>query len=409
MLSRISLHFATASLNCRNYSSFNTYIDQKPKPDDSIFVAMSSGVDSSVSAALLRQKYPKNQIIGLFMANWNTSPDGNGYCERSEADWLDVQQVANSVGIKAHRLNFEKEYWSEVFSPMIEMYSKGLTPNPDVGCNKHIKFGSLTDYIRNNMVPKGFDNWWLATGHYASARLHVPSNSVHLLRPAHLPKDQSYYLSSISPSILPHILFPLATYTKPQVRELAHQFNLPTASKPDSQGLCFVQQSSASFRKFLSEYLDPSPGPIYTSTGVQVGEHQGLWHATVGQKSGLCLPQSDPAMRGVWYVAAKDPVHNALIVVQGVDNPELYCRHVSCDRFEFLGSVDLAAEKNIRVQYRSLQDEEPVVSVKRVGDGIEVELASDRRAIAAGQYLVLYNDQGRVLGSGVITNTRKQS
>ena len=403
-------------------AGLSPYIDRTPGPGEHIYIAMSSGVDSSTAAALLKQKYPANPVSGIYMANWSST------AKCAEADWNDVQKVCDTIGISCERVNFEKEYWTEVFMPMIDMYRDGMTPNPDVGCNRHIKFGQLVKYLEkiqttenktssNHLQHSQNNKWWLATGHYARVGYHVPSNSVHLLRPKHLPKDQSYYLSSISPSVLPKILFPLADYTKPEIRDLAkHEFNLPTADKPDSQGLCFVsqEQTSSKFRDFLAEYLQPSPGEVVTQDGQVVGKHDGIWHATVGQKSGIAMPQGNPETKGVWYVQSKIPAKNQIVIVKGANNPAFYAKSVTCKNFDWLGSVDtkwlLENPEDISVQYRSLQVPEPVESLSftpEPSSQLTVNFKSPRRAIAAGQYLVMYNNEGRVLGSGVITSTEQ--
>lgn len=382
------------------------YVDRVPGPKDHVYIAMSSGVDSSTAAALLAANHPRGKVSGIYMANWSST------AKCAEADWNDVLKVCDKIGIECERVNFEREYWTDVFEPMIEMYRKGYTPNPDVGCNRYIKFGQLMKHLeakhgRNDQAAK----WWLATGHYARVAQHVQTGSVHLLRPLHLPKDQSYYLSSISASVLPRVLFPLAHYTKPQVRELAkNTFDLPTAEKPDSQGLCFVSQSHNSFREFLSEYLPPNPGNVVTDTGEIVGKHQGIWHATVGQKSGIAMPQGDPSKKGTWYVKSKDFDSNTITIVRGVNNPAFYAIAIHCQAFDWLGDVDLddlqANNSDISIQYRSLQVPEPVAGVKvEASGGLTVRFKTPRRAVAAGQYLVMYNSAGRVLGSGVIAAT----
>lgn len=383
--------------------STGTYTDQEPSLGEHIYIAMSSGVDSSTAAALLAQKYP-SRVSGIYMANWSST------AKCTEADWNDVQRVCDTIGIPCERVNFEKQYWTEVFAPMIEMYRQGLTPNPDVGCNRHIKFGELIKHLesKNKTNPS---NWWLATGHYARVARHTHSDSVHLLRPKHLPKDQSYYLSSISPAVLPRILFPLARYTKPEVRALAKdQFELPTADKPDSQGLCFVSQGQNNFRQFLAEYLPPNPGDVVTPDGTVVGKHEGIWHATVGQKSGISMPQGNPETKGTWYVQSKDFEKNQVVIVKGVNNPAFYAEGISCKSFDWLGAVDFESLQtnidSVTVQYRSLQVPEPLESISFDDtNGLSIKFKSPRRAVAAGQYLVMYNDDGRVLGSGIITST----
>lgn len=472
------------------------YVDRIPGPDDDVWIGMSSGVDSSTAAALLAEKYNKSyipsggtgRVRGIFMANWSST------AKCTEADWNDVQKVCSQIGIECERVNFEKEYWQEVFEPMIEMYKQGMTPNPDVGCNRYIKFGSLIRYLSSKYESPPEQNstttssgeqknnknkkWWLATGHYARVSWNVPTKTTHLLRPKHLPKDQSYYLSSISPNVLNHILFPLAHLTKPQVRELAkNKYDLPTADKPDSQGLCFVSQSQNTFRSFLDEYLAPNPGNIVikqqktnmdisnnknnnenllkekinnklitTTTKKIVGKHHGIWHATIGQKSGISVPQGDPETKGVWYVHSKDINKNEIVIVRGTNNPALFSESVKCDKFEWLGEIpssfsfssgsgegsDLKLNHNdLFIQYRSLQSPEPVKSIlikknelptktktitkneeeeKKNNNNynytVTIEFTTPRRAVAPGQYLVIY-DGDRVLGSGIINSTKR--
>lgn len=398
-----SKYFSTAKVPLQ-------YVDRSPSPGDHIYVAMSSGVDSSTAAALLARTYPTNVVTGVYMANWSST------AKCAEADWNDVQRVCGTIGIPCERVSFEREYWTDVFMPMIEMYREGLTPNPDVGCNRHIKFGQLMKYLGNKQQEKN-TQWWLATGHYARVGYHVSSKSIHLLRPKHLPKDQSYYLSSISPSVLPHVMFPLSGYTKPEVRDMAkNEFSLPTADKPDSQGLCFVAQeqpSATKFREFLNEYLTPSPGDVVTTEGRVVGRHEGIWHATVGQKSGISMPQGDPATKGVWYVQSKIPAKNQIVIARGANNPTFYSVGATCKSFDWLGVVDLetllANPEHVAVQYRSLQVPEPVHSITMTPgtSELKIKFKSPRRAVAAGQYLVMYNNEGRVLGSGIITATEQ--
>lgn len=383
------------SSNFKRWLSTSLYEPRGPQKGDAIYVAMSSGVDSSTVAALMAQKHGISNVRGIFMANWQST------AKCSEADWNDVQKVCSNIGIACERVNFEREYWMEVFEPMIELYRAGLTPNPDVGCNRHIKFGSLLQHLKAKHASNG-QPWWLATGHYADVQKCTTSGAMHLLRPKDLSKDQSYYLSSIDPAALNHILFPLAQYSKPEIRSIASQFQLHTAEKPDSQGLCFVSQNHNSFRKFLSEYVESTPGEVITEDGKVVGKHQGLWHATIGQRSSLSMPQGDPKYRGSWYVSGKDILNNRLIIVKGVDNPSLYSNILECSNFHWLGQKPTSTS-NLTLQYRSLMEPVQVQDLTESSAGsLRVTLQKPCRAIAPGQYLVLYNGR-QVLGSGVIT------
>ncbi|KAA8900676.1 hypothetical protein TRICI_006177 [Trichomonascus ciferrii] len=383
------------NISFKRWLSTSLYEPQRPGKDDAIYVAMSSGVDSSTVAALMAQKHGTANVRGIFMANWQST------AKCSEADWNDVQKVCAKIGIACERVNFEREYWMEVFEPMIELYKAGLTPNPDVGCNRHIKFGSLIQYLKSKHASNNRP-WWLATGHYADVQKCTATGEKHLLRPKDLSKDQSYYLSSIDPTALNHILFPLAQYSKPEIRGLASQFQLHTAEKPDSQGLCFVSQNHNSFRKFLAEYVESTPGEVVTEEGKVVGKHEGLWHATIGQRSSISMPQGDPKYRGSWYVSQKDIPNNRLIIVKGVDNPSLYSSALECSNFHWLGQKPTSSN-NLTIQYRSLMEPVPIQDLNESPtESLRVSLQEPCRAIAPGQYLVLY-DGRRVLGSGIIT------
>lgn len=368
-------------------------------PNSTIFVAMSSGVDSSTCAALLARKYP-GQVHGVYMCNWQATS------KCTEAEWNDVQNVGHHLKIPVERINFEKDYWTDVFEPMIDMYGKGLTPNPDVSCNRHIKFGAMIDYLAKRM---GTEPWKLATGHYCRVAEVGDSGHFHLMRPKYKQKDQSYYLSTIRPEALSKIIFPLSDFTKPEVREMAKTMHIPTAEKPDSQGLCFVSQDQRQFKKFLAEYLLPSSGNIVTETGKIVGEHQGLWTATIGQRSGVSMPQADPSMKGVWYVSDKHIDKNEIVIVPGKDHPSIYSVGAISNNFSWLGT-DVDFTKDIQAQYRSLQECEPV-EVKCSGPldsnqpmTVSVTFSRPRRAVAPGQSLVLYQGD-RVVGSGIIDST----
>lgn len=379
----------------------NQYLQQHPKPDDEIVIAMSSGVDSSVCAALYASVFPK--VRGIYMANWTQT----SRC--IESDWKDVQNVCKQLQIPVERVNFEKEYWHKVFVPMLEEYSKGWTPNPDVGCNQHVKFGVLYDHIESQMV--GLKNWWLVTGHYSRVLRHMETNDFHLLRALYLPKDQAYYLAKMPESVLNHILMPMGHLTKPQVREIANRFGLYTAQKPDLDGLCFVQQDTK-FRDFLGEYLEPNPGNIVTEDGKVWGQHEGLWHATIGQKSGILMPQGDEKYKGTWFVSEKNLQKNELVIVRGNNNEKLFKNQLEVENWEWFRNVPVPCAHegewilmpNLNVQFRSLQHKSNVESIKYDGKDLLVKLMKKERAMAPGQTLVLY-DNDRIIGSGVIKAT----
>lgn len=375
--------------------NFRQIIPNKEK--DEIIVAMSSGVDSLVCAALFASQNYK--VRGIYMANWSDTK------ECVEADWKDVQRVCKAINIPCERINFEKEYWIDVFEPMIEMYKKGLTPNPDVGCNKYIKFGKMIEHL-NKKMENIENNWFLVTGHYARILQNETTKEFNLLRGVHPQKDQSYYLLTIPKEILPKILLPLGHATKPEVRNIAKQLQLPTCEKPDSQGLCFVSQKG-NFRDFLNQYIRPIPGDIVTKDkGVIVGQHQGLWHGTIGQRPSISLPQGDPKYKGVWFISEKNIEKNQLIIVKGSNNKDLFKDIVSLSDWCWLvnDSTILEKFKKITCQFRSLQEEIEVSKIIYDENNMvtRVHLATPGRAVAPGQTLVLYGDTEVLLGSGVI-------
>lgn len=370
------------------------YIQPQPQLNDTIIVAMSSGVDSSVCAALYA-KYPN--VRGIYMSNWSQT----GTC--TERDWKDVKQVCQKLGIPCERVNFESDYWNNVFTPMIDKYRAGLTPNPDVGCNKHVKFGKLAQYLNDKYGEK----WWLVTGHYARV-MQNGTGEYHLLRGLSTRKDQSYYLSSIPSGILNKVIFPLGHYLKSETRDMAYQFDLHVKNKPDSQGLCFVNPNQSNFRDFLNEYIEPNPGDIVTEDGKIWGQHQGLWHATIGQKSSVSMPQGDPNYKGVWFVAEKNVTKNQLVIVRGHDNPKLYKSKVTVTDVDWVydekkvGALDPI---EVEFQHHSLSRPTKIKLWCLKSDGVvELELVDSVRALAPGQAGVFYLGN-QVLGGGVISKT----
>lgn len=382
-----------------------------PNRNDNIIIAMSSGVDSSVSAALFAEQYPNAR--GIYIQSWGksqslTDPQFEPCYER---DWKDVSRVAEHLGIPIEKVNFEKEYWLDVFEPMLETYNKGWTPNPDIGCNRFVKFGKLREYLDQQY---GTNNYWLVTGHYARVLTPSYSEQPHLLRSLYTAKDQSYYLSQVDPNILGQLIFPTGHLTKAEVRELAAFAGLTaTSRKPDSQGICFVNNSqSGKFKHFLEHYLPDSPGNIVSieENGHKSvwGRHQGLWSYTIGQKIGISMPQGDPKYAGSWYVSDKLKDSNEIIIVRGRDNPALYQNSVIItDTFtldpNFHRLTRAAIEQGeLFIQYRSLQDPVSVKDCHFDKGEIVLKLDNAQRAMAPGQYCCLYL-QDRVLGSGTIS------
>lgn len=373
------------------------YSQNTPQLNDTIIVAMSSGVDSSVCAALY-SKYPN--VKGVYMANWSQE------AECTERDWKDVQKVCQQLAIPCERVSFEKEYWVNVFEPMISQYQQGHTPNPDVDCNKYIKFGTMIRHLEKQKQLELGSNWWLVTGHYARILHEKKTNQYHLLRATYREKDQSYYLSSVPPSIFPRLILPLGNHTKPQVRHLAHQHNLVTRDKPDSQGLCFVSQKGQ-FRDFLNSYLEPCPGNIVLEDGTVVGRHQGIWHATIGQSAGISMPQGSPEFKGKWFVSEKRPASNEIVIVRGGNHPSLFANEIVVNHWS--GDRAGLCSGGLTVQFRSLQEPIEVLDILENDRGqLTVTLKQLAKAIAPGQQLVIYAGD-RILGTGTIEKAQKSA
>src|SRR5580700_721653 len=333
----------SCSLRLRAWRPYNGRM-QKPLPDPNtagtVIVGMSGGVDSAVAALLLRDA--GYAVQGLFMSNWEDDEDH--YCTAA-ADYQDARRVCDSLGLALHRVSFAAEYRERVFSCFLREYAAGRTPNPDVLCNREIKFGVCLDYMQRLGAS------WIATGHYA--RVHRDGASAQLQRAADTAKDQSYFLHSVSASALSKTLFPLGELRKAEVRRLAHAAGLPVHDKPDSTGICFIGERP--FQEFLSRYLRTAPGPIETDTGVVLAEHRGLALYTLGQRSGLGLGGRAGAAAAPWYVADKDTARNALIVVQDQDHPLLLSDAFEVEQVRWLNSLDRADEAiecSVKTRYR---------------------------------------------------------
>jgi tRNA-specific 2-thiouridylase len=370
-----------------------------PKLAGTVIVGMSGGVDSAVAALLLQRA--GHAVQGLFMSNWED--DDDAYCTTA-SDFQDARRVCEILGLPLHRVSFAAQYRERVFDFFLREYAAGRTPNPDVLCNREIKFGVCLDYMHRLGAS------WIATGHYA--RVQPSSAGPQLLRAADAAKDQSYFLHGIDPSALEKTLFPIGELRKAEVRRLAHTAGLPVHDKPDSTGICFIGERP--FQEFLSRYLHTAPGPIETDGGVVVGEHRGLALYTLGQRSGLGLGGRAGAAAAPWYVADKDVARNVLIVVQDQDHPLLLSDSFEVEQVRWLNSREGASdaiECTVKTRYRQ-NDIGCTVRALRAGlaaaDGIaaadlnwQVTLASPARAVTPGQYAVFYDGE-RCLGGGVI-------
>jgi tRNA-specific 2-thiouridylase len=360
-----------------------------------VVVGMSGGVDSSVAAWLLKRE--GFDVVGLFMKNWEDD-DTEDYCT-SRTDLVDAAAVADVIGIDLEAVNFAAEYRERVFAHFLREYRAGRTPNPDVLCNSEIKFRAFVDHARG----LGADH--IATGHYA--RLRRGARGVELLKAADAAKDQSYFLHQLTQEQLAPVLFPLGEMAKRDVRALARREGIPTWSKKDSTGICFIGERP--FRDFLARYLPRTPGPIETTDGRIVGTHHGIAYYTLGQRQGLHVGGTRGGADLPWFVAAKDGGRNALTVVQGRDHPLLHRTRVEAQSVHWIAgeppSAAVLGKLGAKTRYR-MPD-----AACRVELGIEgrcrAEFAAPQWAPTPGQYLVLY--EGEVcLGGGVIDNTASE-
>ncbi|RRQ19990.1 tRNA 2-thiouridine(34) synthase MnmA [Thiohalobacter thiocyanaticus] len=352
-----------------------------------VMVGLSGGVDSAVAALqLLEQGY---QVEGLFMKNWDED-DADGYCPAAE-DLADAEAVAARIGITLHKVNFSAEYWDRVFEYFLAEYRAGRTPNPDVLCNREIKFRAFLDHA----LSLGADA--IATGHYARIA-HAP-DGVRLLKGLDPNKDQSYFLYLLSQSQLSRSLFPLGGLEKTRVRERAREAGFTNHAKKDSTGICFIGERR--FNAFLKQYLPARPGEIVDPDGRVLGEHQGLMYHTIGQRQGLGIGGRADASGEPWYVADKDLEHNRLIVVQGSGHPLLLHRGLTLTRLHWIQGEPPAQPLTCSARIRYRQSDQPCVLEPLDGSRWQVGFDTPQRAITPGQAVVFY--QGEVcLGGGTI-------
>ena len=351
--------------------------------DTQVIVGMSGGVDSSVAACLLKEQ--GYAVSGMFMKNWDED-DGTEYCTAIE-DLKDAEQVADALDIELHRINFAAEYWDNVFENFLSEVSSGRTPNPDILCNREIKFRAFLDYARE----LGAD--LIATGHYA--RRVDGKNPLH--RGLDRNKDQSYFLWALHADQISASLFPIGDLLKPKVREIAANQGFVTARKKDSTGICFIGERR--FTDFLKTYVKPKPGTIVTDSGVVVGHHGGLMFYTVGQRQGLGIGGLKNYSDAPWFVADKNIETNELVVVQGVDHPKLFATGLLARQINWIGEPPrLPGRFTAKVRYRA-----PDTSCTIEMRGTDLQIVFDRpeRAVTAGQSVVIYDGEA-CLGGAVI-------
>lgn len=353
-----------------------------------VVVGVSGGVDSSVAAYLLKEQ--GYNVIGLFMNNWDDKDDD--VCTAAE-DWQDARAVCGALQIPVYSVNFQKEYFERVFAHFLQEYKKGRTPNPDVLCNREIKFGPFWEYAKR----LGAD--YIATGHYCRIR---QNDDVHLLTAADDNKDQTYFLNQVRTEQLRNVLFPIGDLVKDEVRAIAEKNGLVTAKKKDSTGICFIGERN--FKKFLSSYLPAQKGDIVDTHGKTIGTHDGLMYYTIGQRRGLGIGGVKGEAQSRWYVVRKDLEHNRLIVSCG-EGEELLYSSLVCDGFNFIGTPPAQKTFDCLVKTRYRQPAQPAV-LSGTDGGATVTFKDPQRAVTPGQYAVAYLGD-RCLGGGVIQEAKQ--
>ena len=347
---------------------------------------MSGGVDSSVAALMLIEA--GYRVEGLFMKNWEED-DGTEYCTARE-DLADAQSVADQLGIRLHSANFAAEYWDGVFDHFLSEYRAGRTPNPDILCNREIKFRAFLDYA----TQLGAD--LIATGHYAQTD--VTGSTTHLRKGVDGNKDQSYFLHQVDHQALGRSLFPVGSVDKTLVREKAASAGFVTARKKDSTGICFIGERR--FRDFLKQYLPAQPGPIVSVDGDELGEHEGLMYHTIGQRQGLRIGGLANRPEAPWYVVDKQVADNVLVVAQGNEHPALFKTQLTATDVIWISGEPPTLPLTCHAKIRYRQADQPCeVSVS--GTKVQVSFTTPQRAVTPGQSVVFY--EGDIcLGGGVI-------
>lgn len=364
----------------------------KPISETRVIVGMSGGVDSSVSAYLLKQQ--GYQVEGLFMKNWEEDDDTE-YCTAAE-DLADAQAVCDKLGIELKTINFAAEYWDNVFEYFLEEYRAGRTPNPDIMCNKEIKFKAFLDYAQL----LGAD--YIATGHYV--RRGEQDGKATLLRGLDPNKDQSYFLYAVAHDKIGKTLFPVGELDKPDVRKIAEEQGLITAKKKDSTGICFIGERK--FTDFLQQYLPAQPGDIETPDGKVIGKHNGLMYHTLGQRKGLGIGGLADANEEPWFSVDKDLERNVLIVAQGHDNPLLMSKSLIAKNLDWVAG-DAPSDKFECTAKNRYRQADVACTVSKIDEeSWLVEFAEPERAVTPGQSVVFYLDQV-CLGGGIIDSINR--
>ena len=353
-----------------------------------VIVGMSGGVDSSVSAYLLKQQ--GYQVEGLFMKNWEED-DTDEYCSAAE-DLSDAQNVCDKLGIELHTINFSAEYWDRVFEYFLAEYKSGRTPNPDIMCNKEIKFKAFLEFACEDL---GAD--YIATGHYVRRR--YQDGHWQMLRGLDNNKDQSYFLYTLAEEHIAQTLFPVGELEKPEVRRIAEEQGLVTAKKKDSTGICFIGERK--FTDFLKRYLPAQPGKIVSVDGEEMGQHQGLMYHTLGQRKGLGIGGTKDGSTEPWYVVDKDLARNELIVAQGASHPRLFSNGLIADQQHWVNRAPLEKPIRCTVKTRYRQQDIPATATPCGNNKAKVIFDDPEVAVTPGQSVVFYQ-QEVCLGGAII-------
>lgn len=347
-------------------------------------VGMSGGVDSSVAAFLLQEQ--GYHVEGIFMKNWEQD-DTEDFCPATK-DMEDAQAVSDQLGIELHRVNFAADYWERVFIHFLSEYRAGRTPNPDILCNKEIKFNAFLNYAKG----KGAD--YIATGHYA--RVNAEG---HLLKGMDRQKDQSYFLYALSKEKLIQTLFPIGELEKKEVRAFAKKLGFKNHQKKDSTGICFIGERK--FKEFLNQFLPAKPGEIKTTAGTIMGQHDGLMFYTLGQRQGLKIGGQKNSKHTPWYVIDKQLETNTLIVAQGQDHPLLYKDALLANQFHWINETPIKFPFSATAKTRYRQEDQSCIIDQQDNHQYQITFEKKQRAITPGQSVVLYQDD-QCLGGGII-------
>ncbi len=353
---------------------------------DKIIVGMSGGVDSSVTAYLLKQQ--GYEVEGVFMRNWQEDDE---HCPATQ-DLNDAKAICALLDIPFHSISFENQYWDKVFQYFLDEYQKGRTPNPDILCNQEIKFKAFLDYALNELKADK-----IATGHYA--KIIKKHDQVQLHKALDKNKEQSYFLYRLNQFQLSHAMFPLAEIPKEEVRKIAKQENFINHAKKDSTGICFIGERK--FNEFLQQYLLAKPGPIISDQGDQIGSHQGLMFYTIGQRHGLNIGGLKNYPEAPWYVLEKDIEKNTLIIGQQQDHPKLYKQYLFCDEVHWIADQEPTLPLSCHCKIRYRQTDQACRLTTESASQIKVEFEQPQRAITSGQSVVFYVDT-QCIGGGII-------